>query len=243
MPLASLVCGCRRPPGCASFIRRIMPRFTQIRDLGFFIQDRRFNHDMASSTASHSGPDYSFDQHVLSWQSCFWAILPIALNTMCQPSGRIVGFSVQDSFALRASPLVCAISTIDTISRILYTFIKGKSFPTSCRMLLKARRDEQANHGSFEDLRRNKIFRLTLFLLGALPQAIKVYACRGIPWIQGLCTMYLAPFVVDELAAWIAHFHSISGTSDEAVLLHQTTSNFPDNITMQSYGSAWLHHS
>lgn len=147
---------------------------------------------------------------------------------MCQPPGRIVRFPVQDSFALRASPLICVIGMIDTISRILYQFIKGKSFPASCRMLLDARRDDEANHGSFEDLRRNKIFRLKLFLLGALPQAIKIYACRGIPWAQGLCTLYLANFAVNELAAWIAHFDSISETRDEATPPHQTRITFAD---------------
>ena len=35
--------------------------------------------------------------------------------------------------------------------------------------------------GSFGALRKNTVFRALLFFLGALPQAIKLYAVRGVP--------------------------------------------------------------
>ena len=52
---------------------------------------------------------------------------------------------------------------------------------------------------SFASLRNNVIFRIGLFLVGALPQIIKLYAADGIPWTQAICTAFLSSFLVDEL--------------------------------------------
>lgn len=56
----------------------------------------------------------------------------------------------------------------------------------------------EATPGVFESLRRNTIFRIGLFLIGALLQVLKLYSCTGISWTQILCSIYLASFLLDE---------------------------------------------
>ena len=143
---------------------------------------------------------------MLSWQSCFWAIVPIALNTMCQPSGRILGYASKYNFALRCSPLVCAASAVDTVLRTIVFWIQQRSFKSGLQKLKDFRfKDSTASdEGSFASLRKNQAFRLILVLPGALPQIVKLYACKGIPWTQACCTAYLASYIVDEITVWLA---------------------------------------
>src|ERR1700761_7658990 len=106
----------------------------------------------------------------------FWALLPVALNTMSQPSGRILGFPRCYSFALRISPIVCAVNAISTLIERLYRICKFKSMKTAF-LDIAAHKFKEApgadeGDGEFENLRRNSIFRLGLFMLEALPQAI-----------------------------------------------------------------------
>ena len=52
--------------------------------------------------------------------------------------------------------------------------------------------------GSLASLQENSSFRIAVFFLGALPQVIKLFAIRGIPWTQALGGMYLVSFLVTE---------------------------------------------
>ncbi|KAK4550200.1 hypothetical protein LTR36_003167 [Oleoguttula mirabilis] len=121
----------------------------------------------------------------MSWQSVCWAIIPIALNSMTQPSGRILGYPTSYNFALRCSPIVCAVSGLDSIVRVVaYTVMEG-SVSKGVKRHTTVRFDDRQNDddGSFNSLRENTMFRTLLFVLGAVPQLVKIYATRGIPWI------------------------------------------------------------
>ena len=37
-----------------------------------------------------------------------------------------------------------------------------------------------------------------MLIFGVLPQVVKIYCCRGVPWTQSWCAAYLLSFLVDE---------------------------------------------
>lgn len=147
----------------------------------------------------------------MTWQSVFWAVVPIALNSMSQPSGRILGYPSTYNFALRCSPIVCALSGIDSIVRLIaYTIAEGGLSEGTRRFVAVRFEDRQHNDdGSFDSLRKNTTFRILLFVLGAVPQLVKVYATRGIPWTQAWCMAFLASFAVDEAFLLVARLQGI----------------------------------
>jgi hypothetical protein len=87
------------------------------------------------------------------------------------------------------------------------------------------------DEGSLASLRKNQAFRLILFIPGALPQVVKLYACRGIPWTQACCTAYLASYIVDEIMTRLAATWLPSGG-----IASSASSNLPDNHKL-----AWLY--
>lgn len=61
--------------------------------------------------------------------------------------------------------------------------------------------------GSFNSLRSNTVFRIGLFLLGTVPQFVKISASRGVPWTQTWCAAFLASFMIDEVLLLAASPH------------------------------------
>lgn len=133
---------------------------------------------------------------------------------MCQPSGLILGYPSSHNFVIRCSPIICAVSAFDTATRMTILASKERSFKAGLAQCIANRFYDRPDDedGSFNSLRKNTIFRLVLFGLGALPQIIKIYSCRGIPWTQVWCTAYLAAFLVDESLVATALVFSISTT-------------------------------
>ena len=144
---------------------------------------------------NHGGP--------LSWQAAFWNVLAVALNTMTQPSGMILGFPSSLNFYLRLSPTVCLMNVLTTILYLASQQERKGSFTEELRAWKTERfaDRESAAEGGFESLRRNTIFRAGLFIMCALPQAVKLYSCSGLFLTQVLCSIYLASFLLDEVLA------------------------------------------
>ena len=138
----------------------------------------------------------------VSWQSAFWALVPIALNSMTQPCGEIFGLPSRYSFALRCSPIICAFDALAVACSFAYLMVVQKRSPRAAsRRIVAYRFRDVANHsgtGSLEDLKNNTTFRLVLFVLGALPQIIKLYGVHGLLWTKVWATMFLASFVLLE---------------------------------------------
>lgn len=149
-----------------------------------------------------AGAVESDDVHnTLTWQSIFWAVVPIALNTMNQQTGRIMGYPSSYNFVLRCSPIVCGASVIDSCIRTISYVYEERSISNGMLRFRNWRfQDRQGqDDGSFNSLRHNRVFRALLFFLGAVPQAIKLCATGGIPWTQAWITIYLAAYLLDEV--------------------------------------------
>jgi hypothetical protein len=103
--------------------------------------------------------------------SAFWQLSAIALNTMSQPSGRVLGLPSKQSFALRTSPVVCGLSVIDTVLEFCYHFFRTSSPPKAATEIVRFRLANLDNSvkDEFSVLRSNTIFRAITFFMGALP--------------------------------------------------------------------------
>jgi hypothetical protein len=60
----------------------------------------------------------------VTWQTAFWTLIPLAINVMAQPSGRVCGAPSRYRTYLRSSPFFFAL-------RIRYRFSSG--WPFTCR--------------------------------------------------------------------------------------------------------------
>lgn len=137
----------------------------------------------------------------LSWQSAFWARVTIALNSMALPSGRVLGLPSTWNFALRSSPLFCALATVYDIWLLSRAVLYKWSLTEGLERwrAIRFQGENSRGHGSFESLRNNKALTVLLFAFGALPQLVKINATRSIPLTQTCSAMYMATFGMDTL--------------------------------------------
>jgi hypothetical protein len=167
---------------------------------------------MSSSNATLTAPKGNARDNELTWPCAMWATLAVALNTMSQPSGKIFGFHSSYNFVRRASPVVCACFAIDSFVQLAMLTIKEHSPLKAAARLMEMRfelgaEDQDEGDGNFDSLRKKLMFRWILCLLGAVPQAIKIYATSGIPGMQACYSAYLAPFIVDEGLALLGRMY------------------------------------
>jgi hypothetical protein len=151
----------------------------------------------------------------VSWQSAYWGLVPLALTTMTQPSGQVLGFPSKYQVYLSSSPVICAADGIFILLKMCaYVLVAGDNPRTAASRILRDRFKDTASDEAtspvieqcFTGLARNTPFRWFLFVFGALPQAIKLAALRGVPMTQAIGFCYLASFAVIELTVCIANF-------------------------------------
>ena len=143
----------------------------------------------------------------VTWQCAYWALVPIAINTMTQPSGKVLGFPSSYGLSLRSSPIVCACDTLYIIAAFIHQTIGHGSTRVAARVILKQRFSDAANDsesGSFAQFQRNTVVRLVLFILSALLGIIKLYGMRGVPWTKAWAGMYWSSFLVLEVVGFLA---------------------------------------
>ncbi|MCJ1473588.1 hypothetical protein MMC13_002239 [Lambiella insularis] len=139
--------------------------------------------------------------HPLSPPSAFWALLPIALTTATQPAGMVCSFPSAHSFALRSSPLICLLDALDVAVRFLLYALQARSLKHGAERVCRRRFADiadQREEGSLASLRKNMVLRWCLFGLGALPQAVELWAARGLMWTNVWSGMFVGEFVVAE---------------------------------------------
>ena len=160
-----------------------------------------------NDTTSHGHMANSTTNEV-SWQSAFWALVPVALNSMTQPCGKIYGFSEEYGFFLRSSPIICAYDAVSIFMLFGLCLVREKSFRKAGQAVISCRwprlNEELEINGGLEtsglqELQRNSRFRLSLFAAGALPQLVKIYAFTGVPWTKIWATLFLVSFALFEI--------------------------------------------
>lgn len=88
--------------------------------------------------------------------------------------------------------------------------------------------------GGFKGLQQNGFFRAMIFIFGALPQAVKIFACTGIEaWPKVWAVMFLGSFLVLEvLVVMAARTGELSG--EEVLRTRATSTEVLDRIVVLS---------
>ena len=140
---------------------------------------------------------------LVSWQSAFWALVPIVLNSMTQPAGSLFGYhAYEQGFVLRSSPIICACDSLHFLFCLARQLVRTRSPRDAMRTAVAGRFQHADEQNSAAQLQRNVVFRVALFALGALPQIVKILSMRGIPWTTALASMFLVSFLVLEVGVY-----------------------------------------
>ncbi|KAK5680534.1 hypothetical protein LTS10_007465 [Elasticomyces elasticus] len=119
-----------------------------------------------------------------SGSSIFWAMATLALNAMLQPSttGYVwSGDTFKESlWPHRSSPFVC---------------LNDAAFDA---WVILERYRHPGRHTQHREYAKPTVvaMRLALFVLGVLPQAIKLFSCRGIPVTQAIAVAFVVSTVI-----------------------------------------------
>lgn len=132
----------------------------------------------------------------LSWQSALWALIAIALNTMTQSSPSSNSLFIDPFSLLRASPIVC----IADLLVMLLWLLRLTLFSRPRLSFLKAVQCFRKETGLEKKKERVSILTIVLFVLGPLPQFIKLNACSGIPWTLTWSWMYMLCYLFTTIS-------------------------------------------
>ena len=157
---------------------------------------------------------------------------------MTQPAGSLSAtLTTNQSFYFRASPLLCLIDGMSVSCSFFYHARRTWNLKTALKNVAKAKlmlsrpsiadgSAEQQSSSNLRQLQENELFRGILFLLGVLPQAIKLFACTGLFWAKIWAALYLTSFALIETLVLIPQrfFSNLrSSESDADEILRTTT--------------------
>ena len=137
-----------------------------------------------------------------SWQSLFWALTPIALNSMCQPCGKVLGLPSRCGFYLNSSPIICVVNAFELVLKLLWRSCSMRSVEAAASLTANEIFEDIESPGRQDGLTQLQemwTVRLLVFVFGAVPQFIKLYAITGIPGTQACTSLYLGSFLAIEL--------------------------------------------
>ena len=129
------------------------------------------------------------------WQSAFWGLAALAINSAVQDSGRVVGLPAKYQLALKTSPLICLLDTVYTIGSIA-----RQSRHNSYHSSLQSAAAFREGHKHCEK-HVTPTERLLSIVAGvaAILQLIKLFGLSGIPWTQAFGSFYFASYLIQEV--------------------------------------------
>lgn len=165
------------------------------------------------------------NQNVVSWQSAFWGIALVALNSITQEhGGRVCGYDRRLRAGFLTSPFCSLAHSLIVVFELCSEYYNSGSFRKSIikaanKMELFHRRDFPSSNGRRSRVYRGKGNLQWFFLHVAVPiaailQCVKLLACRGLPWTQAFAVFYILAFGTDEMLLWFGQPHTPSLGSD-----------------------------
>ena len=138
----------------------------------------------------------------VSWQTAFWTLVPIAINSMCQPCGKILGQPSKYGFYLTSSPIICVANASELVLNLLWRSCSTRSVKTAASLTANEVFEDlkdPGRHGELAQLQDIKLVRFLVFAFGAMPQVVKLYSLSGIPGTKICASLYLGSFVAIEV--------------------------------------------
>lgn len=154
-----------------------------------------------SGQSSTTGPEISpgYSTGTVHWQSAFWALVAIALNTCLQDSRAICEIKPKYGLLVKSSPVFCAVDAVIVWCQTLY-YLTRVPPREALRIVARSRQqhgpDTQEESGSVSI---SVVVARWLLLVFAVLQGLKLYALRGIPWTQVFGTMYLVSYATNAI--------------------------------------------
>ncbi|PVH75458.1 hypothetical protein DL98DRAFT_658139 [Cadophora sp. DSE1049] len=129
----------------------------------------------------------------------------LALNSMTQPCGRVCGIDNRYRTYLRSSPIICVLDIIMMLSRFPHLIIKRRiPAKKSARLTIMERFDDDSPVEGIQVLGSTVWIRWLLFMMGPLPQAIRLASFQGVFWSKVLGFGFLVPWLIMELMILIS---------------------------------------
>jgi hypothetical protein len=177
-------------------------------------------------TVSEHENHVTFEQQASGW-SIFWALLAIVSHAMLQPSftGYLFhGNTFEKSlWPHRSSPFICV---IDAAADFHMSF-EALYRPTA------ASTDEEVRSG-----RNSALTRIALFVLGVLPQAIKLFSMQGIAMTQAVAAVFFLSSAISLMRSLIV------GDPENYVqrVLQSLSSQSEFSLKVMTVAVGWLPH-
>ena len=116
---------------------------------------------------------------------------------MAQPAGLVLGTPSKHGYLLRVSPIVCAGDALHSLISLVYYTIYFRSLSAAVDLVTK-RRFHESEDSEIARLQQSRGLRLAVLVFGALPQTLKLYGMKGVPWTTVWGSLYIGSFVVLE---------------------------------------------
>ena len=154
-------------------------------------------------SVNHGTPRSGHD--AVSWPTIFWALVPLAMISMTQPTGSIAAnLTSEQSLHLRVSPIVCLLDCLHTMIQFVFSVMVTGNHQLAATMVISAKvSSEDKTPTWLRTFKESLIFRGVLLLLGVLPETIKIFACSGIPWVKIAMSIYPVSFLILESLAFL----------------------------------------
>ncbi|KAL3471443.1 hypothetical protein BJX99DRAFT_237420, partial [Aspergillus californicus] len=192
----------------------------------------------------------------IAWPTIFFWMACLALNSIAQQSGRVLGTKYRHQAIFRSSPIICGFDAADILiswiahafsptprskyrmyfnywlgaspmpqGRIagqgqalssldinpIHTYVPRSKFRHAATNVLLQRCVDKEGNPDLEGIARFRTQsggRWLAFIIGVLPQLIKLFASRGIAWSQAAGAMYLASWLLFEFLVLAAQLEN-----------------------------------
>lgn len=131
----------------------------------------------------------------VSWSYAYWTLVVLALNAMTQSSPSESFLPASALSMARSSPLICLADML--ITTIWTTVGWWNKVPLRYALALARKHLAKDNEDGIESLQNGvPSVALVFFIMGPLPQAIKLIGLRGVPITQALGVVYVVVYLM-----------------------------------------------
>ncbi|KAI0096281.1 hypothetical protein GGR51DRAFT_33747 [Nemania sp. FL0031] len=147
-------------------------------------------------------------ESLVSWQSAWFAVVAIAMNSMSSPNGKVLGFPSSWGEVLRSSPLICFFDALELSSFWLFVMVFNREGPcVAARRVVAVRFNDCESDQIIGTVRSRFWITQVGFSIAVLTQAIKLFAMRGVIGCQVCALFYLYSWTLSQALMLCASYN------------------------------------